>query len=87
MTNKILQTFALIVLLAFPTSGQNSQQDSFCQSVENCPGTMKTSSRLEELLEDVIEDKSSKFGLTLTGGRVGFYLSLFQEIFKRCLWC
>ena len=35
MENKILKTFLVLILLAFPTSGQNTQQHFICKHVEN----------------------------------------------------
>ena len=35
MQNKILKTFLIFVLLAFPTSGQHTQQHLICKNVEN----------------------------------------------------
>ena len=35
MKNKILITFSVLVLLAFPTSGQNTQQHLICKNFEN----------------------------------------------------
>ena len=35
MENKILKTFLVLISLAFPISGQNTQQHLICKNVEN----------------------------------------------------
>ena len=36
MASKILSKIALLVLLAFPTVGQNSRQSRICKRIESC---------------------------------------------------